>query len=63
LAKKEIKQQFDSKWVEEALANFEDLYPGLVDKIAIISSQHQVRLSIFPQTTSGEATSSTSKIS
>lgn len=61
MARNDNKQQIDQEWVEDALANFENLYPGLIEKISTISTQYQVRLSMFPQSPAGEASSNTSE--
>lgn len=63
MVKKEKKQKNNAQWIEETLANFESLYPGLVEKISAISSQNQVRLSIYPQPPAGGASSTTSELS
>ena len=57
-AKKKEKQD-ETQWVKDALANFEDLHPGLIEKLSVMATQHQIRLSMYPQPTQGGASSST----
>jgi hypothetical protein len=55
------KQEKESgaQWVEKTLADFESLHPGLIEKLSVMATQNQVRLSMYPQPTSGGASSST----
>ncbi|MBI3930818.1 MAG: hypothetical protein HY325_02230 [Chloroflexi bacterium] len=57
-AKKKGKQD-ETQWVKDALANFETLHPGLIEKLTVMATQHQIRLSMYPQPTQGGASSST----
>jgi len=57
-AKKKEKQD-ETQWVKDALANFENLHPGLIEKLSVMATQHQIRLSMYPQPTQGGASSST----
>jgi hypothetical protein len=55
---KEKEKQDEVLWVKEVLANFENLHPGLMEKLSIMATQHQIRLSMYPQPTQGGASSS-----
>lgn len=57
-AKRKEKQD-EAQWVKDALANFENLHPGLIEKLSVMATQHQIRLSMYPQPTQGRASSST----
>lgn len=57
-AKRKEKQD-ETQWVKDALANFENLHPGLIEKLSVMATQHQIRLSMYPQQTQGGASSST----
>lgn len=59
MVNKDNSPENDKEWVKKALTNFEELYPGLVEKLTVISSQNQVRLSMFPQPPVGGASSNT----
>ena len=63
MREKKTKQTDKTEWIKETLANFENLYPGLVEKITAISSQNQVRLSMYPQPPAGGASSTTGELS
>jgi hypothetical protein len=58
MAKKEKGEQSEVQWVKETLATFEKLHPGLTEKLSIMATQHQVRISIYPQQTTGGASAS-----
>jgi hypothetical protein len=57
-AKRKEKQD-ETQWIKDALANFENLHPGLIEKLSVMATQHQIRLSMYPQPTQGGASSST----
>ncbi len=56
---KRKEKQDETQWVKDALANFENLHPGLIEKLSVMATQHQIRLSMYPQPTQGGASSST----
>lgn len=49
----------EAQWVKDTLAKFENLYPGLIEKLSLMATQHQIRLSMYPQPTQGGASSTT----
>ena len=59
MIEKEKGKQTEAQWVKETLANFENLYPGLIEKLSMMATQHQIRISMYPQPTPGGASSST----
>ncbi|MBA7647142.1 hypothetical protein ES703_54912 [subsurface metagenome] len=56
---KEKEKPSEAQWVKDTLANFENLYPGLIEKLSVMATQHQIRLSMYPQPTQGGASSTT----
>lgn len=59
MVNEEKEKQTEAQWVKESLAEFESLHPGLTEKLSIMATQHQIRLSMYPQQTTGGASSST----
>ena len=57
--KKEKEKRDESQWVKDTLANFENLHPGLIEKLSVMATQHQIRLSMYPLPTQGGASSNT----
>lgn len=55
----EQEKQSGAQWVEKTLADFENLHPGLIAQLSVMATQHQIRLSMYPQPTQGGASSST----
>jgi len=55
---KEKGKRSEVEWVKDALAAFENLHPGLIEKLSVMAAQHQIRLSMYPQPTEGSASSS-----
>ena len=49
----------EAQWVKDTLGDFERLHPGLIEKLSVMATQHQIRLSMYPQPTQGGASSST----
>lgn len=56
---KKKENQDETQWVKDALVHFETLHPGLIEKLTVMATQHQIRLSMYPQPTQGGASSST----
>lgn len=56
---KDQEKEDETQWVKDALASFENLHPGLIEKLSVMSTQHQIRLSMYPQPIQGGASSST----
>jgi len=56
---KEKEKPSEAQWVKDTLANFENLYPGLIEKLSVMATQHQIRLSMYPRPTQGGASSTT----
>ena len=49
----------EDRWVQDVLTDFESLHPGLIEKLSIMATQNQVRLSMYPQQTQGGASCTT----
>lgn len=62
MAEKQKEKQNEAQWVKDSLANFENLHPGLIEKLSVMATQHQIRLSMYPQPTQGSASSSTGEL-
>jgi hypothetical protein len=56
---KEREKSPEANWIKDTLANFENLHPGLIEKLLVMATQHQVRLSMYPQPAQGMASSTT----
>jgi len=59
MVEKEQEKETQVEWVREALADFEKMHPGLIEKLSVMAIQHQIRISMYPQPTPGGASSST----
>ena len=59
---REKEKPSEAQWIKDTLATFENLHPGLIEKLSVMATQHQIRLSMYPQPTQGGASSSTGEL-